>query len=284
MSGTSGQLKIYKNRLPGDIYPLGAVKPAWPDQYAIIWFKAGKGKYFVDFKEYHFQADTLIVISQNQDLSFEFSPEDHDFYIFTFPEDLVASSEQKVQELLSFCIREHFQGKQILRLSGNDTRYLEELTQQLNNILNNWEGALKRESSYHFFQLFLVYCAHLTTDQVLDQTLAHDKVVSQFTSLLEQDFKNTHKVSHYTDNLNLTYNSLARFTGQYCGKSPKEIITERLVLEIKRRLASTTQPVKEIAYDLGFDEPTNLVKFFKKNTATTPTAFRQQREFLPLEQ
>lgn len=283
MSTVSGPLKIYSNELPGGSIPLGQVKPAWPDQYAIIWFKEGNGKYFVDFKEYHFQPNTLIVISQNQDLSFDFTPEPQDFRIFTFTVDFVAGTEQKVQELLSFCIREHFQGKQILRLSEEDTVYLETLTRQLVIILDDWHGALKQESSYHFFQLFLLYCAHLSAQQAAEQTLAHDKIVSEFTGLLEKDFRQIHKVSHYTDQLNLTYNSLARFTGHYCGKSPKEIITERVVLEIKRRLSATDQPVKEISYDLGFDEPTNLVKFFKKNTDMTPAAFRQ-REFLPLEQ
>lgn len=284
MSRESGSLKIYQNTLPGGVFPLGHIKPVWPDHYALIWFKGGGGRYFVDFKEYHFQPDTLIVISQNQDLSFEFSEENHDFRIFTFPADFVARSEQKVQKLLSFCIREHFQGKQILKLSEKNAHYLEELSLQLSNILNNWQGELKRESSYHFFQLFLLYCAHLSTEQAAEETLVHDQVVSQFTSLLEQDFRHTHKVSHYTEHLNLTYNSLARFTGHYCDKSPKELITERVVLEIKRRLASTSQPVKEIAYDLGFDEPTNLVKFFKKNTGSTPSTFRQQREFSPLEE
>lgn len=283
MSTISGPLKIYSNELPGGSIPLGHVKPTWPDQYAIIWFKEGNGKYFVDFNEYHFQSNTLIVVSQNQDISFEFTAESRDFSIFTFPADFVAGTEPKVQELLSFCIREHFQGKQVLRLSEKDRSYLEALTQQLINILKDWNGALRQESSYHFFQLFLLYCAHLSTEQAAQETLTHDKIVSQFTSLLEKDFRQIHKVSHYTDQLNLTYNSLARFTGHYCGKSPKEIITERVVLEIKRRLSSTDQPVKEIAYDLGFDEPTNLVKFFKKNTHMTPAAFRQ-REFLPLEQ
>jgi transcriptional regulator GlxA family with amidase domain len=43
---------------------------------------------------------------------------------------------------------------------------------------------------------------------------------------------------------------------------------------MKRMLKGTDMPVKEIAYDMGFDEPTNMVKFFKKHTSLTPQGFR----------
>jgi AraC family transcriptional regulator, transcriptional activator of pobA len=94
---------------------------------------------------------------------------------------------------------------------------------------------------------------------------------------LEDNFRSTQKVNFYTDSLNLTYNSLARYTSNYCKKTPKEIISERLVLEIKRLLSSTSKPIKEIAYQLGFDEPTNLVKYFKKYTGVTPSEFRKEK-------
>ena len=93
--------------------------------------------------------------------------------------------------------------------------------------------------------------------------------------MIERNFKQTQKVTDYCDQLYLTYNTLARYTQSYCGKSPKEIIAERVTLEAKRLLATSAMPVKEIAYTLGFDEPTNLVKYFKKQTGFTPTAFRE---------
>ena len=48
------------------------------------------------------------------------------------------------------------------------------------------------------------------------------------------------------------------------------------MLEAKRILAHTTESVKEIGYDLGFDEPTNFIKYFKKHSKFTPTEFREQ--------
>jgi AraC family transcriptional regulator, transcriptional activator of pobA len=58
------------------------------------------------------------------------------------------------------------------------------------------------------------------------------------------------------------------------GRSTKHVIDERVVLEHKRLLAHTEISVKQLAERTGFDEPTNLVKFFRHHTGMTPLAFR----------
>ncbi|MCC8173154.1 MAG: helix-turn-helix domain-containing protein, partial [Odoribacter sp.] len=60
------------------------------------------------------------------------------------------------------------------------------------------------------------------------------------------------------------------------GKTPKLYIDERLTLEAKRLLSYSLLTVKEICFELGFDEPTNFGKFFKKQTGITPVAFRKK--------
>jgi AraC family transcriptional regulator, transcriptional activator of pobA len=69
---------------------------------------------------------------------------------------------------------------------------------------------------------------------------------------------------------------LNQATTKVLGKSPKEIIDNRILLEAKRLLAHTNENVKEIAYTLGFEEPTNFIKYFKKHSTFTPTEFREK--------
>ena len=57
-------------------------------------------------------------------------------------------------------------------------------------------------------------------------------------------------------------------------KTAKAYIEYVTVLEIKRLLAYSSKNVQEVAFHFGFDEPTNMVKFFKKHTKMTPTQFR----------
>jgi AraC-like DNA-binding protein len=271
------ELTVHFNSFPGSNSATGIIKPVFNNSNAIVWLKKGKGKYVIDFKSYTFKANTIILISKDQNTAFEFSGQDNQYVVITFPMNLIARSEPEIQQLVSFCIREHFAGKQILKVGPEDEKYLKTLVDQLFSVANHWQGELKSASMFHFLQLFLVYCNKLRQDQNQGHGNSYTPIVGNFTALLEQSFRSTHKVNYYTDTLNLTYNSLARYTTGYCSKTPKEIIVERVILEIKRLLSATSLPVKEIAFQLGFDEPTNLIKYFRKYTGTTPSAFRAQR-------
>lgn len=270
-------LTIANNSFPDAITKEGLIKPCF-NGHVIIWFKEGKGSYFIDFKEYELRPNTIILISKDQDTSFEFLDDDPQFDVINFTQDFVNTSDGKIQQLFSFCIKEHFEGKQIFNIGVEDAIYLEMIIRQLKSICDNWNGQLKQDSIFHFLQLFLTYCNQLKDEQSQeDISDFRTAMVGDFTTLLEKNFRNTHKVNYYIENLNLTYNSLSRYTTNYCGRTPKEIIIERVILEVKRLLSGTRMPIKEIAYQLGFDEPTNLVKYFKKNTGITPTAFRTHR-------
>jgi AraC-like DNA-binding protein len=106
--------------------------------------------------------------------------------------------------------------------------------------------------------------------------------LERFFTILEHDHARTRSVEHYAKKAGISKRRLGELLAAHTGKSTKQIIDERVVLECKRLLAHTEISVKELAAQLAFDEPTNLVKFFKHHTALTPLAFRaQQRTFLP---
>ncbi len=52
-------------------------------------------------------------------------------------------------------------------------------------------------------------------------------------------------------------------------------ISEKTIAEAQALLAQTSKPIKEVAYQLGFQEPTHFSRFFKKQTGLTPSAFRR---------
>ena len=59
-------------------------------------------------------------------------------------------------------------------------------------------------------------------------------------------------------------------------KAPKAMIDERVMLEAQRMMVYGSQSVKEIGFELGFDEPTNFIKYFRKHTGSTPLEFRER--------
>jgi AraC family transcriptional activator of pobA len=72
--------------------------------------------------------------------------------------------------------------------------------------------------------------------------------------------------------LKITSKTLYNATTQLLGKAPKQLIDDRILLESKRLLIHTNATIKEIGFELGFIEPTNFIKFFRKYERMTPTA------------
>ena len=75
--------------------------------------------------------------------------------------------------------------------------------------------------------------------------------------------------------MNISYKHLNEICKIVTGNTVKEIIDAFLILESKRRLVISDISIKELTYKLGFDEPTNFVKFFRKHTGQSPTQFRK---------
>lgn len=102
------------------------------------------------------------------------------------------------------------------------------------------------------------------------------EIFNRFRNLLEKEYVNTRNSRIYASKLLISYKFLNDIVKQLTGKTVKAFIDDFVTIEIKRYLVSTTLSVKEISYQTGFEEPANMIKFFKKNTATTPLKFRQQ--------
>lgn len=114
------------------------------------------------------------------------------------------------------------------------------------------------------------------------ERLAHDvrpappAELARFFTTLEAEFMTTRSVAHFAKRSGLSARRLAELLVEHAGKSPKKVIDDRVLLEQKRLLAHTNLSVKELAARTGFDEPTNLVKFFRHHTGQTPLEFRKK--------
>jgi AraC-like DNA-binding protein len=109
-------------------------------------------------------------------------------------------------------------------------------------------------------------------------TRAAIAVYQAFVPLLEQHFADRHDVQYYADTLHLAPVKLARHLNAILGKTTKQIIDERVVLEAKRLLQYTPQTVGEIAYALGYSDQFHLSKTFKRLTGLSPQEYRAERQ------
>lgn len=85
------------------------------------------------------------------------------------------------------------------------------------------------------------------------------------------------------EKLALTPNSLYRIVKEYSGVSPKDFITNRLMIEAQRKLHYSNLSVKELAYELGFNDPDYFSRFFKKCTGKSISEFLEAPQDLSRE-
>ncbi len=98
----------------------------------------------------------------------------------------------------------------------------------------------------------------------------------RFEKLVHQNFQQERHLDFYANALACSEKTLSRACLAASGLAPKTILMGRVLLEAKRQLAHTALPIKSIAQELGFDEPTNFVKFFRQAAKCTPGEFRRQ--------
>ncbi|MGB3606050.1 MAG: helix-turn-helix domain-containing protein [Psychroserpens sp.] len=99
-------------------------------------------------------------------------------------------------------------------------------------------------------------------------------VIRKFNLLVEEHFREKHKVSEYAYILNISPKSLSNVFLRYYNLSPLKVISERICLEGERLIRFSDKNMSEIAYSLGFNEASHFSKFFKKHTGKSPKQYR----------
>ena len=103
-----------------------------------------------------------------------------------------------------------------------------------------------------------------------------DPTVEAMRGLLEEHFRKERLLGFYAEKLAMTPDRLNDIVKRATGVTAGHLIRQRVLTEAKRQLVFTTLPIHEIAYDLTFSDPSHFARFFRKQTGTTPQAFREQ--------
>jgi AraC family transcriptional regulator, transcriptional activator of pobA len=132
-------------------------------------------------------------------------------------------------------------------------------------------------------ELILAYLNSLLTEINTTYFALHKKQAAGsmdtflgFKLFVEDNFTNQPSITEIAEKLALSTDGLYRLVKQHSGLSPKEFITTRLITEARRRIyQNQTASVKELAFELGFNDPGYFSRLFKKVTGKTVASFHQ---------
>jgi AraC family transcriptional activator of pobA len=103
-----------------------------------------------------------------------------------------------------------------------------------------------------------------------------DPTVEALRALLEEHFRKERLLEFYAEKLAVTPDRLNDIVKRATGVTAGHLIRQRVLTEAKRQLVFTSLAIHEVAYDLSFSDPSHFARFFRKQTGTTPQAFREK--------
>ena len=121
---------------------------------------------------------------------------------------------------------------------------------------------------------YVILCTRIYKDQ---NNLIHEEetsLIREFNFLVEQHFRDKHKVTDYATLLNRSPKTLSNIFQKYSSKSPLQFIQNRKILESKRLLGYSDLQIQEIGYQIGYDDVQSFSRFFKKQTGYSPFSYR----------
>jgi AraC family transcriptional activator of pobA len=113
-------------------------------------------------------------------------------------------------------------------------------------------------------------------EHVFTQHDIHQKRVFEFMMLLEKNYQAERNAEFYASELGLSAKRLNQILKEKLDKTAMQLIHDRIILEVKRKIIHSEYTLKEIAFDLNFSDQPYFSRFFKKQTGQSPDEFQKQ--------
>lgn len=135
---------------------------------------------------------------------------------------------------------------------------------------------LQLEMLQSMIKRFVILSTRIYKNQEHYDKIEHHQVdiIREYNFLVENHFKTKHTVAEYADLLNKSPKTLSNLFSKLSSKPPLQYIQERKMLEAKRLLKYTDKSIKEIAFEIGFEDIQTFSRFFKNYQGISPTDFK----------
>ena len=252
-----------------DLYSKGRKQVTLPhrtDFYNIVWTEKGNPTHLVDFQPVKVPKNSILFINKTQVHLFD-SNENYDGKVIVFTDNFFCKTQEDVAFLNSTILFNDLLETTPLKLDGI-TKHLQTLVGLIQGELPNASDTVQRDILQNYLHNFLLLCDTEKRKQGFKEIPkgADRDYTILFTALVNEHLSKIRSVREYAALMHVPEKRLGRATSHVLGKSPKEIISDRVLLEIKRVLVHTNKTIKEIGFDLGFNEPTNFIKYFRQQT------------------
>ena len=243
--------------------------------YEILFIEKGNGHHIIDFDTYKLETGSILFIGKSQVHTWQ-QRLANDGYVMLFTENFLNKNQLQFGDLAyDYPFNYVMYGPSITVAD----RKLQRTFLTLLQLIYQEYSLIKNEHSQELLQTLLrTFIVKVKTQLSWEKVIIDDeskKIFIQLQRVIDQNIGHTRNASDYTNMLGLSYHQLNSVVKKFTNKSLKAFIDEMLILNAKRLLCDKENNISEIAYMLGFEEPTNFTKYFKKHNHQTPKRFRE---------
>ncbi|MEM6684471.1 MAG: helix-turn-helix domain-containing protein [Bacteroidota bacterium] len=248
-------------------------QPHQTDFYTFFLYTNGTTKHLIDFVSYDIHKNTLVCIRKGQINAFQFA-ENVSGYAIIFTQTYFEKQFKMLPESIIFRLFASQLFSPVIQIPTDK------------NVISYFD--LLFEEFYHAEQthkeaivsgLFTIIVSKI--EQLRSQEVAYASesnylhLFIQFENLIRHHYTKSRNADFYATSLGITYKHLNHVCKEVTQKTAKQCIDDFIILEAKRKLINSSIKSTELAYQVGFTESTNFVKYFKKYTGLTPNQFKK---------
>lgn len=243
--------------------------------FVIIWVKKGKGIHFIDVDRYELEEDTVYCLTPGQ-IHLLKAEGPVEGYVISFTAEFLSLQEDNFNLLFNTGLFYTFSHSPVIKVSpemGEDMGgVVEKMVKEFANFF-----LLRAEILRGFLKIFLIYLTRqFERADPQSQQPRNIELARGFLSLLEKQFISKKMVADYAAALAVTPNYLNEVIKKVTGFPASHHIQQRIVLEAKRQAAYSDTSMKEIAWNLGFEDVAHFSKFFKNVSGASFSDFRKE--------
>ncbi|MBA3683539.1 MAG: helix-turn-helix domain-containing protein [Bacteroidetes bacterium] len=267
-----------------DIIPLNGVGernydgviPHRHNFYEFFVFTEGGGIHELDFNDHKIKASSLHFVSPTQ--VHKLKANQSKGFVLCFTGDIIPFRNKNESFAAHFPFYDFNSSQPYLQVPK---KLFHEIFQMVNSIYETFNSnhPFKIDIIRSYLNIILLkvkqfFIEHAKGDE--NKNMHRDVRVTDFIKLIDKLYADQLSVQEYSEKLNLSPNYLNALCKKETGKSAIQLIHERILLEARRLLYSTSLSVKEISFSLNFEDVAYFNRFFKKNMLLTPLEYRQQ--------
>jgi len=239
----------------------------------MIYIEQGEGTHFIDFNSYPFSKGSFIFVNKNQIQAFALN-ENIKGKLVLFTESFIDKVQTNMKVSAHSLNHFHTAYSPIFTPSAALTSSCVTLLSQIQKEVNHQENNALI-TMLLFSSLFLMLERERPESNTKSLSKSQVTQFNLFSALLEEGLTEKRDASYYANQLHITYKTLNNLCKLATERTAKQLIDTYTITEAKRRLILDSKQVQEIAYELGFEETSNFVKYFKKHTLVTPSQFQK---------